>query len=78
MTNFSQTTVLTLVITTNKQMLSNQYGVLYHVTLLVSTELAKDFLADYSHVTIGSADLVANHDITQIIEVCPQDDKPTM
>ena len=48
------------------------------IQLLPSTELAKDFLTDYSHVTIGSTDLVANHDITQIIEVCPQDDKPTM
>ena len=47
-------------------------------TLLVSIELAEDFLNDYAHVTIGSTDLVANHDITQIVEVCLPDDKPTM
>ena len=55
--------------------------VLYPSTLyilLVVIELAEDFLSNYSHVTIGSADLVANHDITQIIEVCPHVDKPAM
>ena len=49
-----------------------------HFILLVVIELAEDFLSSYSHVTIGSADLVANHDITQIIEVCPHVDKPAM
>ena len=49
-----------------------------HFILLVVIELAEDFLSKYSHVTIGSADLVANHDITQIIEVCPHVDKPAM
>lgn len=49
-----------------------------YITLLVSTELAEDFLNDYTHVTIGSTNLVANHDITQIIEMCSQDEKPTM
>ena len=50
-------------------------GVLYS---LVFAELAEEFLTTYSHVTIGSANLVANHDITQIVEVCSQDDKPSM
>ena len=38
--------------------------------------LAKEFLGDYSQVNIGSADLVANHDITQIVEVCSSATKP--
>lgn len=62
-------------------MLNNQYSVLYSgtlVTLFVSTELAEEFLNDYAHVTIGSTDLVANHDITQVVEVCLSADKPTM
>ena len=44
----------------------------------VFTELAEEFLTEYSHVTVGSTNLVANHDITQIVEVCSQDDKPSM
>ena len=61
-------------------MFSNQFEgiVSKHFILLVITELAEDFLSKYSHVTVGSADLVANHDITQIIEVCPHVDKPAM
>jgi len=61
--------------------LNNQYSVLYpgsYITLFVFTELAEEFLNDYAHITVGSTDLVANHDITQIIEVCLPADKPTM
>ena len=32
--------------------------------------LAEDFLVDYIQVNIGSMELCANHNITQIIEVC--------
>ena len=32
--------------------------------------MAEDFLVDYIQVNIGSVDLCANHNITQIIEVC--------
>ena len=34
--------------------------------------LAEDFLNDYIQVNIGSLELCANHNITQIVEVCPE------
>lgn len=38
--------------------------------------LAKDFLGDdYMQLTIGSTDLVANHNIKQVIRVCEENDK---
>ena len=39
--------------------------------------LAQDYLKDYLRVNIGSANLQANHNIKQIVEVCTNDDKPT-
>ena len=39
--------------------------------VLSSTGLAEDFLTDYIQVNIGSLELCANHNITQIVEVCP-------
>ena len=38
--------------------------------------LARDFLKDYIQVTIGSLDLNASKNITQIVEVCEDYDKP--
>ena len=32
--------------------------------------LAEDFLSDYIQVNIGSLELCANHNITQIVDVC--------
>ncbi|XP_065899729.1 uncharacterized protein [Dysidea avara] len=40
--------------------------------------LAKEFLSDYCQVNIGSTDLVANHNITQIVEVCLSETKSSM
>ena len=40
--------------------------------LLNCLGLAEDFLTDYIQVNIGSLDLCANHNITQIVEVCPE------
>ena len=37
--------------------------------------LAEDFLHDYVHVTIGSLQLSANHNILQIIDVCTEPEK---
>lgn len=37
--------------------------------------LAEDFLKDYIQVNIGSLDLCANHNITQIVEVCEDYEK---
>jgi len=37
--------------------------------------LASEFLIDPVHVTIGSVDLAASHNITQIVEVCEENDK---
>ena len=37
--------------------------------------LATDFLKDYVHINIGSLDLSANHNITQIIEICQDYEK---
>ena len=37
--------------------------------------LAEDFLQDYIQVNIGSLDLCANHNITQIIEICEDYEK---
>lgn len=37
--------------------------------------LAEDFLVDYIQVNIGSIDLCANHNITQIIQICEEYDK---
>jgi ATP-dependent RNA helicase DDX5/DBP2 len=38
-------------------------------------QLARDYLHDYYQVTVGSLDLKANKDITQVIEVCTDQDK---
>lgn len=37
--------------------------------------LAEDFLKEYVHVNIGALSLCANHNITQIIDVCEEHDK---
>merc|ERR1712176_439317 len=37
--------------------------------------LARDYLDEYYQVTVGSLDLTANKDVTQIIEVCSDPDK---
>jgi ATP-dependent RNA helicase DDX5/DBP2 len=37
--------------------------------------LARDYLDEYYQVTVGSSDLTANKDVTQIIEVCSDPDK---
>jgi ATP-dependent RNA helicase DDX5/DBP2 len=37
--------------------------------------LAQDYLKDYIQVNVGSMELSASHDITQIVEVCQQVDK---
>ena len=37
--------------------------------------LANDYLQDYYQVTVGSLDLSANKDVTQVIEVCTDADK---
>ena len=37
--------------------------------------LAEDFLVDYIQVNIGSLDLCANHNITQIVQICEEYDK---
>jgi len=37
--------------------------------------LAEDFLHDYVHITIGSLQLSANHNILQIIDVCTEPEK---
>ena len=37
--------------------------------------LAHDYLDDFYQVTVGSLDLAANKDVTQIIEVCTDQDK---
>lgn len=37
--------------------------------------LAQDFLKEYTHLTVGSLELAANPNITQIIKVCQQNDK---
>jgi len=37
--------------------------------------LANDYLQDYYQVTVGSLDLTANKDVTQIIETCEDKDK---
>merc|ERR1712125_89386 len=37
--------------------------------------LARDYLAEYYQVTVGSLDLAGNKDVTQIIEVCTDLDK---
>jgi superfamily II DNA/RNA helicase len=37
--------------------------------------LAVDFLKDYVHVNIGSMSLSANHNITQVIDVCQDHEK---
>ena len=38
-------------------------------------KLAEDYLHDYVHLTIGSSDLTANHNILQIVEVCRDNEK---
>jgi ATP-dependent RNA helicase DDX5/DBP2 len=37
--------------------------------------LANDYLEDFYQVTVGSLDLTANKDVTQVIEVCTDQDK---
>jgi superfamily II DNA/RNA helicase len=37
--------------------------------------LAEDFLVDYIQVNIGSLDLCANHNITQVIQTCEDYEK---
>ena len=37
--------------------------------------LARDYLDEYYQVTVGSLDLAGNKDVTQIIEVCTDQDK---
>merc|ERR1712113_1251596 len=37
--------------------------------------LANDYLNEYYQVTVGSLDLAGNKDVTQMIEVCPDQDK---
>jgi len=37
--------------------------------------LARDYLHDYYQVTVGSLDLAGNKDVTQMIEVCTDQDK---
>lgn len=37
--------------------------------------LAEDFLVDYIQVNIGSLDLCANHNITQIVQICEDFEK---
>lgn len=46
-----------------------------HVVGCSRVGLAVDFLKDYVHVNIGSLDLSANHNITQIIEICQDYEK---
>ncbi|KAH9497665.1 putative ATP-dependent RNA helicase ddx17 [Dermatophagoides farinae] len=38
-------------------------------------KLAEDFLVDYVQVNIGSISLAANHNITQIIDICEESEK---
>ena len=38
-------------------------------------KLAEDFLSTYVHVTIGAAELTANPNIKQIVEVCEESEK---
>ena len=40
-----------------------------------SAGLAEDFLKDYIQVNIGSVDLCANRNITQVVEICEDYDK---
>lgn len=37
--------------------------------------MAEDFLKDYAQVNVGSANLSANHNILQIIDVCQEHEK---
>jgi len=39
--------------------------------------LARDYLHDYYQVTVGSLDLAGNKDVTQVIDVCSDQDKYT-
>ena len=38
-------------------------------------KLAEDFISDYIHITIGAAELTANPNIKQIVELCEEHDK---
>lgn len=38
-------------------------------------QLAEDYLADYMHVNIGSFELAANRNITQIMDICEEHEK---
>ena len=42
---------------------------------LICLGLAEDFLMDYIQVNIGSLDLCANHNITQVIQICEDYEK---
>mmetsp|Transcript_15558 Transcript_15558/g.22790 ORF Transcript_15558/g.22790 Transcript_15558/m.22790 type:complete len:250 (+) Transcript_15558:474-1223(+) len=37
--------------------------------------LARDYLSDYYQVTVGSLDLAGNKDVTQVVDVCSDQDK---
>lgn len=37
--------------------------------------LAEDFLRDYIQINVGSVQLAANHNITQIVDVCTESEK---
>jgi hypothetical protein len=43
--------------------------------LILCPGLAEDFLDDYIQVNIGSLELSANHNITQIIDTCEEYEK---
>ena len=45
------------------------------VVLSLCPGLAEDFLKDYIQVNIGSVDLCANPNITQIVDVCDSHEK---
>jgi ATP-dependent RNA helicase DDX5/DBP2 len=53
-------------------MLSSWIFILVNLTVL-----SKDFLKDFIQVNIGSMELTANHNITQVIEVCSDFEKRT-
>lgn len=38
-------------------------------------KLAEDFISDYVHITIGATQLTANPNITQIVEICEENNK---
>ena len=50
------------------------FTILY-ILVYMYVGLAVDFLKDYVHVNIGSMSLSANHNITQVIDVCQDHEK---